>query len=133
MCAQPGQKHREVERLDQVVVGAGVQTHDHVDLVAASGQHHDEQVWLLGAKHSGHIDAVHVGKSQVQQDNVWGRLACPGQPASAAPAPVRVIAAAQQTGPQVLAARVGRGPVVKLHLLSASGLPEVIALVRVAT
>jgi putative hemolysin len=43
-CSQPGRQLGEGERLDQVVVGAHVETADAVRQPAPGGQHHDPQV-----------------------------------------------------------------------------------------
>ena len=56
MRAQPSQQNGEVERFDQVVVRAGVQINDNIDLVAARGQDDDQQVGLLGSKEACHLD-----------------------------------------------------------------------------
>jgi hypothetical protein len=60
VCAQPSQQNGEVDRFDQVVVCAGVQSNEDIDLVAARGQADDQQVGLLGSKDACHLDAVDV-------------------------------------------------------------------------
>src|SRR4051812_42039454 len=67
--AQPRQQLLEVERLDQVVVGAGVEPLDaRVDRVAR-GEHQDRHV-AVGAQAAGDLDAVDLGQPQVEHDGV---------------------------------------------------------------
>jgi hypothetical protein len=59
-----------LERLDQVVVGADVESfHARVQRVAR-GQHEDRRVVLVAAQLARDLDAVHPGETQVQNDQV---------------------------------------------------------------
>ena len=75
-AAQRGPDAREElahrEGLSQVVVGAGVQRADLVSVLRAGGDHDDGHL-RPAADGLHHLDAVHVGKAQVKQDDV-GRL-----------------------------------------------------------
>ena len=58
----------EPERLDQVVVGAGVQADDDVELLVAGGEDEDGHVGVGGAQAAAHLDAVDVGEPEVEDD-----------------------------------------------------------------
>ena len=58
-----------LERLDDVVVGAGLEPDDDVDGVALGGEHHDRHAGL-GADLLAHVDAVAAGQHQVEQHDV---------------------------------------------------------------
>ena len=68
--AHPGEQLGEPERLGDVVVGAGVETHDDVGLLAAGGQHDDREPFVAGAQGPAHGEAVEVGQGQVEQHEV---------------------------------------------------------------
>jgi hypothetical protein len=80
-----GQQLRQPERLDQVVVRAGVQAGDHVELLISRGEHQHRQVGVRGADAAADVEAVDVGQPQVEHHEVrvarrrWGRAAA-GEP-----------------------------------------------------
>ncbi len=79
----PGQQLGRVERLDQVVVGAGAQAADLLLDLALGGEHDDRDVAggaLLGPDLGRDLVAVELGQHDVEQDQV-GRLGSP-QPES---------------------------------------------------
>ena len=65
----PGDQLLGLERLDDVVVGAGLEPDDDVDGVALGGQHHDRDAGL-GADLLADVDAVLAGQHQVEQHQV---------------------------------------------------------------
>ena len=67
--ADAGDELLGLEGLDDVVVGTGLQPHDHVDGVALGRQHHDRDAGL-GADLLADVDAVLAGEHQVEQDQV---------------------------------------------------------------
>jgi hypothetical protein len=60
------------ERLGDVVAGAGVETDDDVDLLAASGQHDDRCPCVVLTDCFADLDPVAVGKAEVEEDEVGG-------------------------------------------------------------
>ena len=74
----PGHQLLGLERLDHVVVGAGLQPEHHVDGVALGGQHHDRHAGLA-PDGAGHVDAAHARQHQVEQDDVGSVVAERGQ------------------------------------------------------
>jgi hypothetical protein len=82
--ADPGEQLGEPERLGQVVVGAGVQPDDHVDLLPPGRQHDDHQPRLRGPEPPAQLDAVHVRQLEVKQHQVM----CGSLASSSASAPV---------------------------------------------
>src|SRR4051794_27353602 len=69
----PGHQLLRLERLDHVVVRAGLQAQHDVDGVALRGQHDDRHAGL-GADGPAHVDAVHPGEHQVEQHDVGAQL-----------------------------------------------------------
>ena len=67
--ADPGDELLGLERLDDVVVGPGLEADDHVDGVALRGEHHDRHAGL-GADLLADVDAVLAGQHQVEQHQV---------------------------------------------------------------
>ncbi len=67
--AQPGQQLVHAERLGDVVVGPGVQGLDLLVGGVPGGEHQDRHPGPA-AQASDHLDAVHVGEPQVQDDDV---------------------------------------------------------------
>ena len=65
----PGDELLGLERLDDVVVGPGLEADDHVDGVALGGEHHDRHAGL-GADLLADVDAVLAGQHQVEQHQV---------------------------------------------------------------
>ena len=61
------------ERLDDVVVGADLETGDPVLLLAARGEHDDGQVGALGPQPSADLEAVDAGQHEVEDDEVGRR------------------------------------------------------------
>ena len=68
--AHAGEELGEAEGLGHVVVGTRVQADDHVDLVRAGSQDQNRHAVAGGADLAGHIQAVHVGQAQVQDNQV---------------------------------------------------------------
>src|SRR5690606_2659327 len=66
----PGQEFGQPEGLGDVVVGPRVQSHDGVDLVGAGGEDQDGSSVTLRTQSPGHFEAVHLGQSQVQDQQV---------------------------------------------------------------
>ena len=60
----------DAERLGHVVVGAGVEAADLVDLLAARREHDDRHERVAAAQLLADLVAVHVGQHQVEQDRV---------------------------------------------------------------
>ena len=65
----PGDQLLGLERLDDVVVGAGLEPDHDVDGVALGGEHHDRHAGL-GADLLADVDAVLAGQHQVEQHDV---------------------------------------------------------------
>ena len=68
--AQAGQQHRELERLGDVVVGAGVEPEDRVGVGLGGGQHDDRRLDPVAAHQAADLAAVDVGQADVEQDRV---------------------------------------------------------------
>ena len=68
--AHPRDELAEIERLDQVVVGARVEAADFVDLLASRRQHDDGHERVPTAKILADLVAVHVRQHEVEQDGV---------------------------------------------------------------
>jgi len=71
-CADPGLDLARAERLDDVVVRAGVEHPDDLGLVVASGDHHDGNR-ADGAHHPQRLVPADVGEAQIEQDQVRRR------------------------------------------------------------
>ena len=73
MMAQPGAHARDeflrLERLHDVVVGAGLEAEDHVDRVGLRGQHDDRRA-ALRADRAAHVDPGHARQHEVEQHDV---------------------------------------------------------------
>ncbi len=82
--ANPGLYDLGTGGLDDVVVGAGLQSHDHVEVVAARGEHDDRQLAGL-ADAAAHLDAVHPRQHEVEQDEFGPELRQRGQSRLARP------------------------------------------------
>jgi hypothetical protein len=67
--AHPGQQLVHAERLGQVIVGPGVERFHLVRGVGPAGQH-DDRRGSPAAQPADHVHAVHVGQSQVEDDQV---------------------------------------------------------------
>jgi hypothetical protein len=65
----PSQQLLALERLDQVVVGAGVKALHPVLNAVTGGQHEDRHVALV-AQPVGHFDAVDAGQAQVEHHQI---------------------------------------------------------------
>ena len=73
--AQPGRQLGEGERLDEVVVGAGVEAAHPVTHRVARGQHEDRHLGALGAQAARDVQPGQLGQSDVQDDRLDpGRL-----------------------------------------------------------
>ena len=77
---QPREQHREREGLDEVVVGAGVETLGLVVLAVLGGQHQDRRPHPAFAQRSAHPVPVEAGQHDVEHDQVGLRLSCEPQP-----------------------------------------------------
>ena len=75
--AQPRQQLLEGERLDEVVVGAGVEAGDAVVDAIAGGEHEDRGLRATGPELAAHGEAVQLGQEQVEDDDVEGDAARP--------------------------------------------------------
>ncbi len=67
--ADAGLQHFAARGLDDVVVGARLQAEDHVEVVAAGGEHDDRQL-AVGADAPADLEAVLAREHQVQQHDV---------------------------------------------------------------
>ncbi len=68
--AHAGEQHRELERLRDVVVGAGIQPQDDVGIGGIARQH-DDRGLEAGLAHDLHgLAAIHVRKADVEQNQV---------------------------------------------------------------
>ncbi|CRG92914.1 hypothetical protein PISL3812_09992 [Talaromyces islandicus] len=67
-----------LERLDDVVIGAGLQAHHHVDGVALRRQHDDRHPGL-GPDQPAHLDAVPAGQHEIEQHQIGLGLTESGQ------------------------------------------------------
>jgi hypothetical protein len=76
---EPGQQLLHGERLDHVVVGAGVETGDPFADRSARGEEDDGHVDAVAAQRPAHLDAVHPGQHHIQQDRVQARVTSRGQ------------------------------------------------------
>ena len=72
--ADPGQQLGEAKRLDQIVVAAGVQPGDDVELVVARRQDQDRQVRARGAQPPADLQAVDVRQAEVEDHEAHGRV-----------------------------------------------------------
>ena len=71
--ADAGEQLGEPERLGDVVVGAGVEPDDEVDLVGARGEHEDRGGQAVVADRTRDVEAVHVRQTEVEDDEVGRR------------------------------------------------------------
>ena len=62
----------QAEGLGDVVIGPRIQTDDEVGVLTARGEHEDRDGQALGPHLTGHVQAVDVRQSQVQDDDVSG-------------------------------------------------------------
>ncbi len=81
--------------LDDVVVGAGLQAEDDVDVVAARGEHDDRDL-LGGADAAADLEAAHVGQHQVEQHQVGAEALQGRQPGPAVGRGLHLVAATAQ-------------------------------------
>ncbi len=70
--AQAGEQLLELERLRQVVVGAGVEPLDPVADGVARGQHQDRDAVAAAAQPPGDVEAVEAGHHHVENERVGG-------------------------------------------------------------
>ena len=68
--AQAGLELVDVERLDQIVVGAGVEPVDPVAHGVAGGQHQHRDAVALAPQQPAHLETVDVGQTDVEHDRV---------------------------------------------------------------
>ena len=76
--ADAGQQLVRAERLGQVVVGAGVEPGDPVDL-RGPGREHDDRDLALAADQAEQLEAVEAGHHHVEQDQVVPAAEGPGE------------------------------------------------------
>jgi hypothetical protein len=98
-----GRQDREAEGFDEVVVGAGVQAGDDVDVVGAGGEDDGQEVPEAGAWAAGGVGAVHVGQAEVQEQGVVGGAACFGEGGGAGAASGGGVTVASQAGLEMVA------------------------------
>lgn len=65
----PGHELLGLERLDHIIVGAGLQAHHHVDGVALRGEHDDGHPGL-GTDLTAYVDAVPPGEHEVEENQI---------------------------------------------------------------
>ena len=65
-----GEQLGQPERLGHVVVRTGVEADDHVDLLGSGGEYEYRKVPPVGPRLAGHVEAVYVGKAEVEYDDV---------------------------------------------------------------
>ena len=68
--ADSGDEFLGVERLDNVVVSAGFQSTHHIGGIAFGGEHDDGHA-RFGTQVGADVNAVHAGKHEVEQHQVW--------------------------------------------------------------
>ena len=68
--AQPRRELGEGERLDEVVVGAGIEAGDAVADRVARGEHEDRHLRALGAKLARHLEAGQLREADVEDDRL---------------------------------------------------------------
>ena len=68
--ADAGEQLGQGERLDEVVIGAGIEARDAVADRIAGGEHEDRGGGALAAEALGDVVAVHGGEHDVEQDEV---------------------------------------------------------------
>jgi len=64
-----GHQLAKPERLDQVVIGAHLEPHHSVGLLT-SGRDDQDRDGRSGPQYAAHVDAVHIGKTQIEQHHV---------------------------------------------------------------
>ncbi|MNO92222.1 hypothetical protein D3C76_837900 [compost metagenome] len=101
--AQAGLELVEVERLDQIVVGAGIQPGDAVAGGVAGGEHQHWNGGAAGAQALQHAQAVQARQAEVEQQQVEGFLAQGVQGAGAVLQPVDGVALLAQAGAHAFA------------------------------
>jgi hypothetical protein len=69
-AADPGKQFGQPKRLGQVVVGAGLETDDDVDLLVPRRQDHDDTVRLRRPQLPAHVDAIKIGQAEIQKHQV---------------------------------------------------------------
>ena len=69
MRAEAGEQHGEAERFDEIVIGAGVEADDDVDLAAACGEDDEQDLRVVAADCASKLDTVEVGKAEVEQND----------------------------------------------------------------
>ncbi len=63
-----------LERLDDVVVGARLEAEDDIDGVRLRSEHDDRHA-RIRPEHPAHVDPVHAGQHQIEQDEIGAELA----------------------------------------------------------
>src|SRR6185436_9812101 len=69
-CLDTREQLHHLERLDEVVVGAELQSDDTIDNLPARGQHQDRRLDSALAKCAAHIEATAAWQHDVEQDGV---------------------------------------------------------------
>ena len=107
--AHAGQQLREPERLDEVVVGAGVEAGDDVELLVARREDQDRQLGSRAAQSPADLDAVDVRQAEIEDHEVHGGVGGGGCAGAAGKPPDRQALALQD------AREPGGDRVVVLH------------------
>jgi hypothetical protein len=68
--ADAGQQHAQLERLGDVVVGAGIQAEDRIGFGIGAGQHDDRRGDAIASQNTANFAPIHVRQSDIQQDQV---------------------------------------------------------------
>jgi hypothetical protein len=66
----PRQQHRELERLDDIVVGARFETQDNVRVRAVPGQHDDRRHEPALSQHAHRLSPVDIGEPYIHDDEI---------------------------------------------------------------
>ncbi len=69
MRAEAGEQHGEAEGFDEIVIGAGVEADNDVDLGAACGEDDEQDLGVVVADSAGKLGTIEVGKAEVEQND----------------------------------------------------------------
>ena len=70
MGADPRQQHGELERLDHIVVGAGLEPEHRIGVGALRRQHHHRALEAVLAHHLDRLAAIHVGQADIHDGEI---------------------------------------------------------------
>ena len=68
--ADAGEQHPELEWLDDIIVGAGIESEDRIRVAVRGGQHDDRRPHIGPAKETAYVPPVHIGEADIEQDQV---------------------------------------------------------------